>query len=367
MARWSHRPTKSVNYRRWRLNPGGWARELGVAKEAVELYLDADVIDLHVDSFLWQRALPGYRLARRHRPVFPGSAFLGQADLPRVREAALTGVCWDTVANPLLPGPLRARSTVAAIGGIAATLRRHRNDFRIARTLAEYRAAKRDGVCASFLTVQGGHGFDHSLDALDRIPDDLVVRITLVHLTRSRIGFPNARPSHAKDGLTDFGRAFVERLQEKRILVDLAHINRGGFFDALEVSDPSIPVIVSHTGVQACRSLWRNIDDDQIRAIADRGGTIGIIFHPYYLTGGIRCSLERILDHAAHVIDLVGDDFVSLGSDLDGGIWLPLDLEDITRLPRLVAAMLVRRWSEDRIRKLLGGNFLRVLGAVRPE
>jgi membrane dipeptidase len=168
-------------------------------------------------------------------------------------------------------------------------------------------------------------------------------------------------------GLTEFGRDFVRCLVDKRILVDLSHINRAGFFDALSVMPREVTPIVTHTGVCGVRPLWRNIDDAQLRAIANRGGTIGIVFHPHFLAEVVMtCSLSRIVDHMEHTCRVVGDDFVSIGSDYDGLITLPRDLPDVTYQPRLVAEMLERGWSETRIRKILGGNALRVIAAVRP-
>lgn len=350
-----------------RADPAAWARSLGIAREAVELYLAGDVIDLHTDSFMWTRLLPGYDLRRRHRPWLPSSAFLNQVDLPRAREAQLTGVAWDVVANPFRPARRRAAETVAHIRAIVETLSPFTEDFQVVRTHAEYEAARAAGRTASLVSVQGGQAFDDSLDALDLIPDDLVHRITLVHLTESRIGAPNSQASKADRGLSDFGRDFVRRLVEKRILVDLAHINRKGFFDALAVMDTSVPPVVTHTGVSGVRRIWRNIDDDQIRAIAARGGTIGIIYHPHFLDDVlVNCPLSRVIDHLEHVVKVAGDDFASLGSDYDGFIWLPRELVDVTHQPKLVALMLERGWSAERIGKILGGNFLRVLRAVRP-
>ena len=148
-------------------------------------------------------------------------------------------------------------------------------------------------------------------------------------------------------------------------LIDAAGQLRG-FFDALEVCDPSIPPIVTHTGMAGIRPLWRNIDDEQVKAIAERGGTIGIIFNPFFLGPRWFGPLSLVIDHMEHIIQLVGEDFVSLGSDYDGAILLPDGFEDCTHQPKLVADMLSRGWSAERIKKILGANFLRVLKAVRP-
>lgn len=356
-----------LRYRDYREQPAAWAIDLGVPRDAVDLYLASEVIDLHTPSFIWPRVIPGYDLARRHRPWLPNSAFLNQVDFPRAREAQMAGVSWDITTNPFRPASLRPQATVKNIRRLAAQLLEFPDEFELVRNFSEYEVARARGKTAALLSIQGGQGLDYAVESLDLIPDDLIHRITIVHLTRSKIATPSSATRHSEDGLSEFGREFVVRMQEKRILVDLAHINRKGFFDAVEATDPSIPLVVTHTGVQGVRKSWRNIDDEQIRAIAGRGGTIGIIYHPQFLDNVLyRCPLSRVIDHMAHVIEVAGDDHVSLGSDYDGMIWLPNELRDITHQPKLVELMLRRGWSERRIRKILGENFLRVLRAVRP-
>lgn len=348
------------------LAPEECARRLRVPLEAVQLYRACEVIDLHVDSFLWTRLLPGYDLSKRHRPWLLASAFYNQVDLPRAREAAMAGIVWDIVTNPWRKAEARAADTLAHIATIERVIAQNADDFAVVRNASEYRAVRSSGRTACWIAMQGGQGVEVSLEALAALPD-VVHRITVVHLTGSRLGAPNSQQSRAGEGLSDFGREFVRGMVAKRILVDLSHINRAGYFDALDAMPRDVPPIVTHTGVSAVRPLWRNIDDEQIRAIADRGGTIGIVFHPHFLADTlVTCSLERIIDHMQHVIDLVGDDFVSIGSDYDGLITLPHDLPDITYQPRLVASMLARGWTDERIAKVLGKNALRVIAAVRP-
>jgi membrane dipeptidase len=146
------------------------------------------------------------------------------------------------------------------------------------------------------------------------------------------------------------------------VIVDLAHINRKGFFDALEVST-AVP-IVSHTGVAGAFRHWRNIDDEQIRAVADRGGVVGVIFAPRYLGGP---DVGAVCDHVMHVIKVAGEDVPALGSDYDGMVTPPRGLEDVAALPRLTAALLDRGLSRAAVKKMLGENALRVLREVPPR
>ncbi len=214
------------------------------------------------------------------------------------------------------------------------------------------------------MSIQGGQAIDNNLDNLDKIPE--IHRITLVHFTKSKIGASNADIRNKSTGLSDFGKDFVRKMVDNKILVDLSHINRKGFFDALEAVPDSI-VVVTHTGVNGVYQCWRNIDDQQIKAVSETGGTVGIIYHPKFLAKTIvNCSIDSIIDHLAHVINVAGEDCPTLGSDYDGLIYLPRELKDITYQPILVQKMLERKWSAERIKKILGLNFLRVIKSYRP-
>ena len=359
-------PMKRLAHRDLRADPAGWARELGVSPEAVALYLASDVIDLHLDSFIWNRVFR-YDLRRRHGLGFFGGRFYSQVDFPRAREAALTGATWVITTNPFRRAERRPNVFLENLRRFQAIFETVPEDFQVVRTVAEYRRAKAAGRHAAFIGVQGGNALDRSLDDLDLIPDDLVLRVTLVHLSSSRIGVTSAPTGRRQgEGLTAFGKDYVRRLNEKKIFVDLAHINREGFFDAVAVHDRSQPLLVTHTGIAAIHRHWRNLDDTQLRAIADTGGTIGVMYHSSFLgepwAGG---RAEQVVRHLAHIIDVVGEDHASLGSDWDGAINPPRDLLTPIALPRLVDLMMRRQWSAERIGKILGGNFLRVVEALR--
>jgi membrane dipeptidase len=237
------------------------------------------------------------------------------------------------------------------------------------RNVSEYRRAIREGKHAAFIGIQGGNALDRDEHALDLIPDDLVVRITLVHLSNSSLGVTSSPLALDGDrGLTAFGHEYVKRLNAKRIFVDLAHIDRKGFFDAVSVHDKSQPLIVTHTGISGVHRHWRNLDDEQLRAIADTGGTVGVMYQSSFLGdpmfGGRAAS---IVDHLDHIVRTVGEDFCSLGSDWDGAIVTPRDMPTCLELPKLVQIMLDRGWSPDRVKKALGANYLRALTLLRGE
>jgi membrane dipeptidase len=339
----------------------GWAKELGISREAIDLYLASDVIDLHVETFNAHRVI-GYDFRKRHGRGLFGARVYGMVDLPRAREAHLTGAQWSISTNPLRTGEGRAKTFVKNMRRMRAIFESVPDDVAVVRNLREYKAARAAGKHGAFMAIQGGNALDKDLKYLDLIEDDLIIRITVLHLYNSALGCTSTPTKSKRAGLTPLGRDYVKRLNEKKIFVDLAHIDTKGFWDAVEVHDASQPLIVTHTGVKAVLDSWRNLDDDQIKAVAKTGGTMGVIYQMPFIGGN---SVTNIVDHMEHIVRVVGDDFVSLGSDWDGAILPPRDMPTVLELPKIVQVMLDRGWSADRIQKILGGNYLRCVGHLR--
>jgi membrane dipeptidase len=344
------------------------AQALGISQAAVELWLAAEPIDLHIDTFIWQR-LFGYDPRRRHGTGPFDARLFGQADLPRCLEAGLAGAIWVITTQPLRSRAGKQRAFFANLARLERTLG-EAPGVALVRSHAEYRAARARGLHAALIGVQGGNALELSLDDLARPELDSVSLITLLHMTRSRLGAP-ALPRALTRGdqhLTPFGTEYVRRLNERRILVDLAHISRTGFWDALAAHDKSLPLTISHGACDAIHPHFRNLDDQQLRALADRGGVVGVLVHTDYLAAARRAAttVEHVVDHLQHIVRTLGEDYAALGSDFDGFIIPPRDLKSVLELPRLVDAMLRRGFAERTVRKILGENFLRVLAALRP-
>jgi membrane dipeptidase len=347
-------------------SPAQWASSLGISTEAVELYLASDVIDLHVDSFIWTRVL-GYDLSRRHGRGLAGARYYSQVDFPRVRQAHIGGALWSITTNPLRGAGGRARAFAHNLGAFERICEAASDQVQLVRDVGGYRAARAAGKHAAFVAIQGGNALDRDAQALSALDDGAVVAVTLVHLSRSRLGASSSPLSRGRDGLTALGRAYVEQLNQRRVFVDLAHINRRGFFDAVEVHDHDQPLLASHTGVVGAHPAWRNLDDEQLRAIAATGGVVGVIFHGGYLGGSYWSggSAAAIVDHLEYIVNTVGEDHAALGSDWDGAIITPRDMPTCLELPRLVQLMLDRGFSPHCVQKILGGNFLRALSQLR--
>ncbi len=346
---------------------GTVARRLGVSTEAVELARRSDLIDLHIDTFIPVR-LFGYDPGQRHREGLFGGRFFGHLDVPRALSAGLTGAMWSMTTNPFRSAKGRWRTFEHNLAALTGWIERQPR-LQVVRNLTEYRAAREGGRHACLLAVQGGNCFDGAPESVASVPDQMITRVTVVHLTHSRLGvastpIPTWRRSK---GLTPDGRRFIEILNAERVFVDLAHIHPDGFWDAVDAHDKTQPLIDTHTGVKGVTPMWRNLDDAQLKAIADTGGTVGVIFASHFLRGEHGYSDGRmVLAHLEHIINVVGEDFASLGSDYDGAIIPPADLRTAEAYPRLVQYMLSAGWSSDRIGKILGGNFLRAFGHLRP-
>jgi membrane dipeptidase len=336
----------------------------GVSSAVLDLMRQSDVIDLHVDSYIWSR-LFGYDLHARHGRGLLGGWFYSQLDLPRAAEGGLTGAMWSITTNPWRSAAGRARALRANLQRIQQLLEA-RGDARVVTNVAEYRAARARNEHAAFLALQGGNALDADPTPL---AGGVILRVTLVHMTNSAIGSTSSPFRLGRDrGLTGHGRQLVERMNAERVFVDLAHISPRGFADVLAVHDRSQPLIVTHTGVSAVYPSWRNIDDAQLRAVANTGGVVGVVFHGQYLAGHYLSggALSAVVAHLAHIVRVAGEDVAAIGSDWDGAIIPPRELRSCATLPKLVQALLQHGLSERAVQKLLGENFLRALALLRP-
>lgn len=348
-----------------RRTPSETAAACGISLGAAELFLDAPSLDLHLESPSFQRAL-GYNLRKRHSIGLRRALLFGQADLPRLLELGLGGAFYSITANPLRPLELASdafrRQFLDLKGEVELGER-----ARFVRGAREYEEARRAGLHAAFLAVQGAGALGLDEGLLDELGDCLV-SVGLVHLTRNAYASSSSSLWNRSDGLSGRGYQLVERLAARRILIDLAHIHPRAFLDVVRHAPKDAPLIVSHTGVSGAHQIWRNVDDPSLKAISDRGGVVGIIFHSLYLGDPLLSGkLERVVDHIEHAARIMGAEHVAIGSDFDGLICPPRDMPTCLELPRLVEALLRRRFQETDIRGILGGNALRVLRSLRPE
>jgi membrane dipeptidase len=327
--------------------------------EARAFHAEAPVIDLHADTAKLMDKL-GYDLGARHERPMPRMAnVFGHLDLPRMRDGGVAAQFFSFWTSPT-PERGCMKSVVKQLDAIDRAIDARPAELVWTRTGADVRAAKAAGAIAALGGIEGGHALEGRLDAIEPLSRRGVRYLGLLHFSANAIGRPaKGRGADPSQGLTAFGRDVVRECERCGVIVDLAHVNRRGFFDALEVGE--LPPIVSHTGVSGVHAHWRNIDDEQLRAVANRSGCVGIIFARRFLGSA---SIEAVVDHVLHVIDVAGEDAPALGSDFDGFVVPPEGLEDIAALPNLTVALSRRGVAPRVLEKILGGNALRVLDAV---
>ncbi len=345
------------------------AREAGTSVEAAEIVRASELVDLHLETLLTRR-LWGWDLWSSHEHSLFRGWFFGHLDWPRIAGGGLKAALWSITTNPLGTAAQRWDGFLRALDELCAFVDESGGRLRLVRTASEYRAARNAGAHAVLVSIQGANALDAAPDGPASIPGRAVVAVTLVHLTSSRYG-PTSSPlaGRGRDApLTTHGRELVEQLDAARIFVDLAHIGPRAFRDAVEVHDPTLPLLVTHTGVAGVKPHWRNVSDEQIRAVADTGGVVGVIFARAFLRGrNAPDDASLVVAHLEHIVDVGGEACAALGSDYDGAIVPPPDLRD-GRLGyvRVVQAMLDRNWPRPRIEAVLGRNFLRCLEMLRP-
>jgi membrane dipeptidase len=328
------------------------------SNEARALHEAFPAIDLHADTLMWSRWI-GYDLHARHVPPLWRAAIGGHVDLPRMRDGGMGAQFFGLVSVPIAKRMRGlARVVHEQIDALEQQIARQPGAVRLVRTADEVEACRRDGAIGALLGIEGAHSLEGDLEQLTTFARRGVRYLGLLHFSSNEAGFPAyGRGRSDAEGLTPWGRELVRRCEANGVLVDLAHINRRGFLDACAVA--TRPPIVSHTGVLGAFEHWRNIDDAQLRAVADRGGVVGVIFCPRYVGGD---GLEPVVRHVRHILDVVGEDTPALGSDWDGFIVPTRDLKDPCGLPLLTDAMLEAGFSERVIGKILRGNVMRVLG-----
>ena len=167
----------------------------------------------------------------------------------------------------------------------------------------------------------------------------------------------------SNNGLSTFGAEVVEEINKLGMIVDVSHINERSFWDVMEIS--KCPVIASHSNCRTLCDHHRNLTDDQIRALADKKGVMGITYVSAFLDKQAEnATINKVLDHIDHAVELVGAEHVRLGSDYSGLKSEIKGLEDITNVPQITKGLVSRGYSDREIENILGWSFLKVFKNV---
>ncbi len=336
------------------------SRQYG-SSEAHELHQMFPPIDLHADTLMWMRRFR-YDIGVRHRRLLPKSAWVGHVDLPQLDDINAGAQFFSVATAPFRFSGLY-RLANQQIDQLDAARKKYSDRLMLAHDVGDVMRARAQHKVAAFLSLEGAHFLEGSVNNLHRLARRGLKSFGLVHFTPNAAASPNYGLWANNDSdLTDFGRRLVHDCGRLGVIVDLAHANLRCFLHTCAITNK--PAIVSHTGVCGAYRHRRNINDEQIRAIADTGGVIGIMYEPRYLGGK---DVFAVMRHLQHVINVVGDEYVALGSDFDGMITPVRGLERMARLPNLTDAMIQAGWSKQRIGRILCQNVMRVLRDSRPD
>ncbi|MCL6639101.1 MAG: dipeptidase [Firmicutes bacterium] len=319
-------------------------------EEALVLHRSATVLDAHCDTLTV--------LGPQERSLSERSA-KGHLDLPRL---ALGGVRVQFFAAFIAPEFKHApvARALELIDRFYRELEQNAHLLHLVERAADIETALAAGKIAALLAVEGGEALGGELFVLRTLYRLGVRSLTLTWNGRNELA-DGVGEAAGGGGLTRFGKSVVREMNALGMLVDVSHLAERGFWDVLETS--AHPVIASHSNCRALLDHPRNLNDRQLKALAEKGGVAGITFVPEFLAGE-GASLEHVLDHIDHAVRVGGVESVGLGSDFDGVDSLPAGLDDCSLYPAITRGLVARGYGGREVEMILGGNFLRVIRQV---
>lgn len=316
------------------------------------------IVDGHCDT-LWA--------ARRQGRDWFAPSDRGHADLDRLLRSGVNIQFMALFSDPGHRGPgfaLKALEMIESFySGIeSASARGVEGSLGVVRTKGDVDRAI--GGFWGLLSIEGGEVIGRSLDALFAFYRLGVRAMGLVWNHRNDLA-DGVDDGASGGGLTPFGKEVVKAMQEIGMVVDVSHLSEAGFWDLIRISRG--PIVASHSNARALCDHPRNLTDDQIRAIADTGGIVGVNFYPPFLVESGRATVDDVLRHIEYIAEVGGAECVGLGSDFDGFDETVPGLEDITKLPQLSGHLRRRGLGELQVEQVMGANWCRVLREVLPR
>jgi membrane dipeptidase len=317
-------------------------------------------------------------------------------DLPRLYRGGVGAQFWSVYVPAGLAGESAVTATLEQIDLVRQLIERYPAALELALTAGDVRRIMAAGRLASLMGAEGGHSIACSLGALRAFYQLGVRYMTLTHNLNTPWA-DSATDTPSAGGLTEFGREVVREMQRLGMLVDLSHVAPTTMSDALDVAEG--PVIFSHSSSRAVCDHPRNVPDEILARLAANGGVCMITFVPAFVSPACRewelelaaeldrrgldprdvsarkqlkhdwmeanpppeATLRDVVAHAVHMREVAGIEHLGIGGDYDGTDRLPAGLEDVSRYPALIAALLDLGWSEEDCGRLANGNLLRVL------
>lgn len=373
------------------------ADDAALSERAARLHREAIIVDTHNDIPMLMTD-KGYDLGARHEITE------AETDVPRMKEGGLDAGFFAAYVAPSYVKTGNAAGRAKAMIAVILDAARRSPDLEPARTAADVRRIAASGKIAAVIAVEGGHAIEDSLDNLREFHRLGAAYMTLTHSNTNNwadssgdIDTPGIKHHN---GLTEFGREVVREMNRLGMMVDVSHVSDKTFWDVIETSRASI--IASHSCARALAGASRNMSDDMLRAVAKNGGVVMVNFGGWFLHPDAppavaklrpefeavrerfpddparqdaeerriiakmpRVPLSMLIDHIEHIAKVAGIDHVGLGSDFDGvSGYLPAGVEDVSKLPNITYELLKRGYSDEDVKKILGGNILRVMEAV---
>ena len=343
-------------------------------ERAMKLHREAIVIDTHND-ITSPMTDEGFDLGARDT-----SGKL-QTDIPRMKEGGLDAEFFAIyVSASYARNGGSARRAIDMIDGVYEQARRHPESLEMAFTSDDIRRIHKTGRVAALMGIEGGHAIEDSLSALRQFYRLGVRYMTLTHTNTNNwadsAGGINNPAEKRHGGLSDFGREVVREMNRLGMMVDVSHVADDTFQDVIETTQA--PVIASHSSCRALTNVSRNLTDNMLKALAQNRGVVMINFYNGFINTEYArpgapapakpvntATMEMLIQHFEHAIKVAGIDHVGIGSDFDGvdGM-LPGGMEDVSKLPAITYELLKRGYSDADVKKILGGNMLRVMAEV---
>ncbi len=287
----------------------------------------------------------------------------GHVDIPRMRAGGVALQTFAAFVAPKVPPDQAFATTVAKLETIEAICRKHHDHLQLIRDTSGAMHAASEGRIGVLLAVENGHAIEESLDRLSELAERGVRILTIVHSKNTTWAASCTDKNAPFDGLSPLGERIVDAMEEMDMLVDVSHCNEAAFWKVARRARK--PFIASHSNAWELCKFPRNLKDDQIRAVADAGGVIGINFCPDFLEllrDGRKVTSETVVRHIDYMVSLVGDENVAFGSDFDGIPGTPEDVTGSDCYPVILDLLRQRGYSEETLRRLCWGNVMRVLG-----
>ncbi|MHA6250831.1 dipeptidase [Oceanobacillus sp. CAU 1775] len=329
------------------------------------IHFNTPIIDTHVDTMMevidestW---LPQTDIGTETNFHFDlEKAKLGGVNVPFL--AAYTSGFYENT-------PRSISRTLAMLNGVHWTLEQNTSEMEIATSLNSLKEITRNDKVAAFSSIEGAYALneENAVELTEQFYDIGVRMIGFTWNYSNTLGeganrvYGNTEQTPSEGGLTELGENVVRKMNELGMIVDVSHMARETFWDVLEISEA--PIIASHSGVNALKEHQRNLTDEQLLALKENRGVISIVFYPAFLTDHSTGYVSDIVDHIDYVVDLIGIDYVGIGSDYDGAS-MPEDLQNVSDFPKIIEELAFRGYTKQEIEQILGGNVLRLLEEV---